>query len=121
MCVSDEVRSDFLDHVVALNTVCLGDSSGDASSGQLAHGKLDALLDQRIHFARLRRLARRAVHIDLGRLLGLWIGEFGLLRELLAVLRPNRVVVSKRRALVASDDHHSQVAILVGRPFPGSP
>jgi hypothetical protein len=99
MCVSDEVRSDFLDRVVGLNTVCLGDSSSDASSGQLAHGKLDALLDQRIHFARLLRLARRPIHVDLGRLLGLRIGEFGLLGELLAVLLPNRVVVSKRRGL----------------------
>jgi hypothetical protein len=115
MRIPYEVRSHFPDHAVGLNTVGLSDSSGDSSSGHLAHGKLDTLFDQRIHFARLHRLARRAVHIDFGRLLGLRIGEFGLLGELLAVLRSNRVVVSKQCGLLARDDHHGQVAILICR------
>src|ERR1019366_2262353 len=111
-CVPDKVRGDFLDNAVGLDTVRPSDSSGDASSGHLADGKLHASLDQCVHFTRLRRFSHRTIDIDLGRLFGFRIAKFGLLGELLAVLRPNRVVISKRCGLVTRNDYNGQVVIL---------
>lgn len=118
MCVANQVRRDFFDNAVSIGTVGLGNSSGDASRGHLANGKLHASLDQRIHFARLSgAVARACIYVDFGRLLGLGIGEFSLLGELLAILRPNRVVISKRCGLVTRDNHNGQVTILQAVAF----